>query len=90
MSPWNAPASLTIRSIAVGLFCGNTVVLKGSELTPRIHYLIVKAFHEAGLPNGVLNLISTSPPNTPTLVSDIIAHPQIRHVDVGASTLIPF
>jgi len=85
IAPWNAPASLTVRSIAVGLFCGNTVVLRGSELTPRIHYLIVRAFHEAGLPNGVLNLISTSSPNTPAIISEIIAHPQIRHVNVGAS-----
>ena len=90
IAPWNAPASLTVRSIAVALFCGNTVVLRGSELTPRIHYLIVKAFHEAGLPDGVLNLISTSSPNTPTLVSEIIAHPQIRHVNVGASIFTSF
>ncbi|KAF5351245.1 hypothetical protein D9756_008444 [Leucocoprinus leucothites] len=85
IAPWNAPAALTVRSIAVGLFCGNTAVLKGSELTPRIHYIIAKIFHEAGLPNGVLNCISTSAPNTPALVGEIIAHPQIRHVNFTGS-----
>lgn len=58
-------------------------MLKGSELTARTHYLVTKIFHEAGLPNGVLNLISTSVANTPSLVAEIIAHPQIRHVNVS-------
>ncbi|KAF5354133.1 hypothetical protein D9756_007101 [Leucocoprinus leucothites] len=85
IAPWNAPVILTLRAIAIGIFCGNTVVFKGSELTPRTHYLITKIFHEAGLPNGVLNCISLSVPDAPALTAEIIAHPQIRHVNFTGS-----
>ncbi|KAF9442523.1 ALDH-like protein [Macrolepiota fuliginosa MF-IS2] len=83
--PWNAPGILTVRALAFPIFCGNTIVLKGSELTPMVHYVITKVFHEAGLPNGVLNCISASLVDTPSLVSEIIAHPQIRHVNFTGS-----
>ncbi|KXN85580.1 Salicylaldehyde dehydrogenase [Leucoagaricus sp. SymC.cos] len=85
IAPWNSPAGLTVRAIAVAIFCGNTVVFKGSELTPRTHYIVAKIFHEAGLPKGVLNCISASAPNTPALVAKIIAHPQIRHINFTGS-----
>ncbi len=49
IAPWNAPIILGVRAIAVPLACGNTVVLKASELCPRTHGLIVAAFAEAGL-----------------------------------------
>lgn len=58
-------------------------MMKGSELTARTHYLVTKLFHEAGLPNGVLNCISTSPEAAPALVKEIIAHPLIRNVNVS-------
>lgn len=90
IAPWNAPAVLTVRAVAIPIFCGNTVVLKGSELTPRTHYLVTKAFHEAGLPPGVLNCISTAPSTTPSLVSEIIAHPQVRHINVSEPTPLIF
>lgn len=80
---------LTVRAIAVPIFCGNTVVLKGSEFTPRTHYLVTKIFEEAGLPSGVLNCISISPANVSSRVSEIIAHPRVRHINVGAIILSP-
>jgi acyl-CoA reductase-like NAD-dependent aldehyde dehydrogenase len=57
--------------------------MKGSELTARTHYLVTKLFHEAGLPNGVLNYVPTSPATTPALVREIIGHPKIRNVNVS-------
>src|SRR5277367_4230773 len=48
IAPWNAPIILGVRAIAVPLACGNTVILKASELCPRTHGLIVEAFIEAG------------------------------------------
>lgn len=53
-----------------------------------MHYLITKAFHEAGLPKGVLNCISVAQSDTPSLVSEIIAHPLIRHVNVSEPTIV--
>ena len=52
IAPWNAPVILGVRAIAVPLAMGNTVVLKGSELCPATHGLIVQALQEAGLPPG--------------------------------------
>jgi len=52
IAPWNAPIILGVRAIAVPLACGNTVVLKASEVCPRTHDLIIEAFAEAGLSAG--------------------------------------
>jgi acyl-CoA reductase-like NAD-dependent aldehyde dehydrogenase len=61
MAPWNAPVILGVRSLATPLACGNTVVMKTSEICPRTHRLIVDALHDAGLPEGVLNAVSNAP-----------------------------
>ena len=55
IAPWNAPVILGVRAIAVPLGCGNTVVLKGSELCPATHRLIAQALQDVGLPPGVVN-----------------------------------
>jgi benzaldehyde dehydrogenase (NAD) len=52
IAPWNAPVILATRAVATPLACGNTVVLKGSELCPETHALIVEALAEAGLPRA--------------------------------------
>src|SRR6185369_13781255 len=61
MAPWNAPVILGVRAIATPLACGNTVVLKASELCPRTHQLIVEALQEAGFPAGVVNFVTNAP-----------------------------
>jgi benzaldehyde dehydrogenase (NAD) len=43
IAPWNAPVILAVRSISTALACGNTVILKGSELCPATHGLIIEA-----------------------------------------------
>ena len=67
IAPWNAPIILGIRSIATPLACGNTVVFKSSEICPRTHRLIAEVLIEAGLPPGVLNVISNAPADAPAL-----------------------
>ena len=52
LAPWNAPVILGVRAVAMPLACGNTVVLKGSEICPRTHRLIGEAFRAAGLRRG--------------------------------------
>ena len=54
IAPWNAPVILGVRAVATPLACGNTVVLKTSEVCPRTHYLIGEALREAGFPPGVV------------------------------------
>lgn len=46
IAPWNAPISLSFRAIAIPLICGNTVVLKSSEYSPRAQEIVVEIMHE--------------------------------------------
>ena len=86
MAPWNAPVILGVRAIAVPLACGNTVVLKGSELCPATHGLIIQALQEAGLPKGVVNFVTNAPADAAAVVEAMIAHPAVRRVNFTGST----
>ena len=88
MAPWNAPIILGVRAIAVPLACGNTVVLKGSELCPATHGLIVEAMQEAGLPAGVVNFVTIAPADAADVVEAMIAHPAVRRVNFTGSTRV--
>jgi acyl-CoA reductase-like NAD-dependent aldehyde dehydrogenase len=88
IAPWNAPVILGVRSLATPLACGNTVVFKTSEICPRTHRLIADALQEAGLPPGVLNVISNAPEDAPELVEALIAHPAVRRVNFTGSTRV--
>lgn len=88
MAPWNAPVILGVRSIATPLACGNTVVMKTSELCPRTHALIIEAVASAGLPKGVLNAISNAPEDAAKIVETLIAHPAVRRVNFTGSTRV--
>ena len=88
MAPWNAPVILGVRAIATPLACGNTVVLKASETCPRTHSLIGAAFHEAGLPDGVVNVITNQVSDASAVVGALIAHPAVRRVNFTGSTRV--
>jgi vanillin dehydrogenase len=88
MAPWNAPVILGVRAIAMPLACGNTVVLKASELSPAVHRLIVDAFVEAGFPPGVVNFISHSAADAPAVVEALIAHPAVKRVNFTGSSRV--
>ncbi|WP_295472418.1 aldehyde dehydrogenase [uncultured Pseudomonas sp.] len=86
IAPWNAPVILATRAIAMPLACGNTVVLKASELSPAVHRLIGQILHEAGLGDGVVNVISNAPQDAPAIVERLIANPAVRRVNFTGST----
>ncbi|MFZ0266088.1 MAG: aldehyde dehydrogenase [Caulobacter sp.] len=86
IAPWNAPIILGVRAIATPLACGNTVVLKASETCPRTHGLIIEAFAEAGLPPGVVNVVTNTPADAPAIVGALIDHPAVRRVNFTGST----
>ena len=46
MTPWNAPGPLSVRAVAIPLICGNTVILKSSEVSPMSISIVVEALHE--------------------------------------------
>lgn len=88
IAPWNAPVILGVRSIATPLACGNTVVMKTSELCPRTHALIIEAVASAGLPKGVLSAVSNAPEDAAKIVDTLIAHPAVRRVNFTGSTRV--
>ncbi|MGN6284106.1 MAG: aldehyde dehydrogenase [Afipia sp.] len=88
IAPWNAPVILGVRSVATPLACGNTVVMKTSEICPRTHRLIVETLNEAGLPKGVLNAISNAPDAASEIVETLIAQPAVRRVNFTGSTRV--
>jgi succinate-semialdehyde dehydrogenase/glutarate-semialdehyde dehydrogenase len=75
--PWNFPAGGPMRKIAAALAAGNSIVIKPSEEVPGTVWLIAKAFEEAGLPPGVLNVLFGVPDE---VSRKVIADPAIRFV----------
>src|SRR5579883_3470020 len=88
IAPWNAPVILGVRAIAMPLACGNTVVLKASELCPATHSLIGQTMQEAGLPKGVVNVVTNAPADAAAVVEALIAHPAIKRVNFTGSTRV--
>jgi acyl-CoA reductase-like NAD-dependent aldehyde dehydrogenase len=88
IAPWNAPVILGVRAIAMPLACGNTVVLKASELCPATHGLIGEVLRDAGLDGGVVNVISNAPADAARIVEALIAHPVVRRVNFTGSTRV--
>ena len=88
MAPWNAPVILGTRALAMPLACGNTVVLKASEQCPGTHRLIGEVLHEAGLPDGVVNVVTNAPADAAAVVEAIVAHPAVRRVNFTGSTRV--
>ncbi len=88
IAPWNAPVILGTRAVAVPLACGNTVVLKASELTPAVHRLIGQVFVEAGFPAGVVNVVTNAPADAPAVVERLIANPAVKRVNFTGSTAV--
>ena len=88
IAPWNAAYILGVRSIAYPLAAGNTAILKAPEISPRCSHAIVSCFHEAGLPEGVLNLIAHQPSDAAAVTKHLIEHPSIRKVNFTGSTAV--
>ncbi|TXL68172.1 NAD-dependent succinate-semialdehyde dehydrogenase [Zeimonas arvi] len=81
-TPWNFPASQAIRKIAAALASGCTIVLKGPEDAPSACVALARAFHDAGLPPGVLNLVWGVPPE---VSKHLIESPIVRKISFTGS-----
>jgi vanillin dehydrogenase len=88
IAPWNAPVILGVRAIATPLACGNTVILKASEVCPATHHLIGAVMREAGMPPGVVNVVTNAPGDAAAVVGALIAHHAIRRVNFTGSTAV--
>ncbi|KAF8886458.1 aldehyde dehydrogenase [Mucidula mucida] len=85
ISPWNSPLYLSLRAIVAPILCGNTVILKSSEYTPACQAIVAEAFHDAGLPPGVLNYITMAREDAPKLIPELIAHPAVKKINFTGS-----
>jgi acyl-CoA reductase-like NAD-dependent aldehyde dehydrogenase len=86
--PWNGPILLGARAIAYPLVCGNPVIFKASENSPRTHALLASCLYEAGLPAGVLNFLTVAPKDSGEVTETLIAHPAVRRVNFTGSTRV--
>jgi len=88
IAPWNAPIILGVRALALPLACGNTVILKASEVCPATHRLIGAVLQEAGLGEGVVNVITNDVPDSQAVVEAMAAHPAVRRINFTGSTRV--
>ncbi|ODR90183.1 NAD-dependent succinate-semialdehyde dehydrogenase [Sinorhizobium alkalisoli] len=84
-SPWNFPLNQAVRKVAAGLAAGCSVILKGPEETPASCAELVRAFADADLPTGALNLVFGIPAD---ISNHLIPHPIIRKVSFTGSTSV--
>lgn len=82
-TPWNFPLNQMVRKIGPALAAGCSIIVKGPEETPASPRQLVQAFQDAGLPDGVLNLVFGHPAE---ISSYLIAHPAIRKISFTGST----
>ncbi len=76
VSPWNFPFSIPFGQTAIALIVGNAVVLKPSEVAPRIGLKIGELYREAGLPEGLLAVC----PGGPSAGAALVSHPDIQKI----------
>ena len=88
IAPWNASLFLGARSVLTPIACGNTAILKGSELSPRVHHFIGELLKDAGFPPGVLNVIQHRREDGPAILEALISHPAVRKVNFTGSTAV--
>ena len=84
ITPWNFPAAMATRKIAPALAAGCTVILKPASETPLTAYALAALYEEAGVPAGVVNVITTSNPGPVTAA--MLADARVRKLSFTGST----
>ena len=84
ITPWNFPAAMATRKIAPALAAGCTVMLKPATETPLTAYALAALYKEAGVPDGVVNVMTTSTPGP--VIAAMLADPRVRKLSFTGST----
>ena len=84
ITPWNFPAAMATRKIAPALAAGCTVILKPASETPLTAYALASIYEEAGVPPGVINVLTTSEPSP--FGAAVLADPRVRKLSFTGST----
>ena len=84
-TPWNFPLNQVVKKVAAAFAAGCTAIVKGPEETPASVAALIKAFDEAGMPKGSINLVY----GIPAEISEyLISHPIVRKVTFTGSTAV--
>ena len=86
ITPWNYPMSMITRKVAPALAAGCTIVLKPAEATPLCAIEIFKIFEEAGIPGGVVNLVTAR--NPAPIGEEFVTNPQVHKLTFTGSTAV--
>lgn len=84
ITPWNFPANMITRKIAPAMAAGCTVVLKPASATPMTALAIARACHDAGVPPGVLNVITGA--RSVPIAEELLGNPLVKKVGFTGST----
>ena len=84
ITPWNYPVSMITRKVAPALAAGCTVVLKPSEATPLCAVEVFKILQEAGIPDGVVNLVTALDPEP--IGREFVENPTVKKITFTGST----
>src|SRR5699024_1490449 len=84
VTPWNFPLAMATRKIAPALAAGCTVVIKPAQLTPLTTLLFVQLLEEAGLPDGVVDVVTST--SSRAVSAPILDDPRLRKLSVTGST----
>ncbi len=85
ITPWNFPLNIPSWKLGSSLICGNTVVLKPAQLTPLCAIALVQALHDAGLPDGVVNLVLGS---GRVVGEAMVTDPRVKAISFTGSTAV--
>src|SRR5437764_12430676 len=84
-TPWNFPINQVVRKLSAALASGCSIIVKAPEETPASPAQLIRAFHDAGVPAGVINLVY----GVPSEISEyLIPHPVIRKISFTGSTTV--
>ncbi|RKP14666.1 aldehyde dehydrogenase domain-containing protein [Piptocephalis cylindrospora] len=88
LTPWNFPNAMITRKAGAALAAGCTVVVKPASETPLSALALAKLAKEAGIPDGVLNIITTSHENTAAIGKRFCSHPTLSKISFTGSTRV--
>ncbi len=83
ITPWNFPSSMITRKVAPGLAAGCVIVIKPAEATPFSAFALAELAHRAGMPPGVLNVVTGDPR---AIGAELCANPLVRKLSFTGST----
>ena len=86
ITPWNLPAAMITRKAAPALAAGNTMVLKPAEQTPLTALALVFLAERAGLPRGVLNIVTADGADAPAIGAELTSNSEVRKLSFTGST----